>query len=166
MKEINHQHQWKYLVLFTYFSLGAFALISQTMLLREFFVVVYGNEFIFGVLLTNWLMGIFLGAIIGGITSEKAENSLVIFILSVLAMAVLLPVSISLTRLLYAISGTPAGTYIGFLKVFLFSGIFIIPVSFFIGFVFPLAARVRVSNTYAAVPGESMSKALQVQGIS
>jgi hypothetical protein len=49
----ENRRNWKILVLCTYFFLGAFALISQTMMLREFFVVVYGNELVFGVLLTN-----------------------------------------------------------------------------------------------------------------
>jgi hypothetical protein len=60
------RRNWQILVLSTYFSLGAFALISQTMMLREFFVVVYGNELVFGVLLANWLVGIFTGALTGG----------------------------------------------------------------------------------------------------
>jgi len=58
-----------------YFSLGAFALISQTMILREFFVVVYGNEFIFGVLLANWLIGIFSGALIGSTAADRNKNN-------------------------------------------------------------------------------------------
>lgn len=130
-------------MLFTYFALGAFALISQTMILREFFVVVYGNEFIFGVLLTNWLIGIFTGALIGGNVSEKGKNNLKLFAASILAMSVLLPLSITLIRFLYSISQTPPGTYIGFFKVFWHSAAMIIPISFFIGFSFPIAARMQ-----------------------
>jgi hypothetical protein len=66
-----------------------------------------------------------------------------LFVMSILVMCVLLPVSITLTRLLYTVSGTSAGTYIGFFKVFFYSALFIIPVSFFIGFVFPIAAKVQ-----------------------
>ena len=139
----ENRRNWQILVLFTYFSLGAFALISQTMMLREFFVVVYGNELVFGVLLTNWLVGIFTGALIGGAAAEKSRDTLMLFVISILVMCVLLPVSITLTRLLYTISGTPAGTYIGVFKVFFYSALFIIPVSFFIGFVFPIAAKVQ-----------------------
>jgi spermidine synthase len=139
----ENKRNWQILVLCTYFSLGAFALISQTMMLREFFVVVYGNELVFGVLLTNWLVGIFTGALIGGAAAEKSRDNLMLFVMSILVMCVLLPVSITLTRLLYTISGTPAGTYIGFFKVFFYSALFIIPVSFFIGFVFPIAAKVQ-----------------------
>ena len=126
------RRNWKILVLCTYFSLGAFALISQTMMLREFFVVVYGNELVFGVLLTNWLVGIFSGALTGGAAADKNKNNLILLVISILVMCVLLPVSITLTRLLYTVSGTSAGTYIGFIKIFFYSALFIIPVSFFI----------------------------------
>lgn len=131
-----------------YFFLGAFALISQTMLLREFFVVVYGNEFIFGVLLTNWLLGIFTGAFFGSSRADRNKNNLKVFVSSMLILAVLLPLSITAARLLYAVSGTAPGTYITFTNVFIYSALFIIPISFFIGFAFPIAARVRtVSGT-------------------
>lgn len=126
-----------------YFFLGAFALISQTMLLREFFVVVYGNEFIFGVLLANWLIGIFTGAVTGSSVADRGRDNLKIFVGSLLVLSVLFPLSIIAVRLLYTISGTPVGTYITFPNVFLYSALFIIPVSFFIGFVFPIAARVQ-----------------------
>jgi spermidine synthase len=105
--------------------------------------VVYGNELVFGVLLTNWLVGIFTGALLGGAAAEKNKDNLMVFVMSILVMCVLLPVSITFTRLLYTISGTSAGTYIGFFKVFFYSALFIVPVSFFIGFVFPIAAKVQ-----------------------
>jgi spermidine synthase len=159
------RRNWQILVLCTYFSLGAFALVSQTMMLREFFVVVYGNELVFGVLLTNWLVGIFIGALFGGAAAEKSKDNLMLFVMSILAMCVLLPVSITFTRLLYTISGTSAGTYIGFFKVFFYSALFIIPVSFFIGFVFPIAAKVQSQHLdYNSNNGISIIG--QVKGIS
>jgi spermidine synthase len=125
-----------------YFSLGAFALVSQTMILREFFVVVYGNEFIFGVLLANWLIGIFCGALIGSTVADQNEDNLGVFAASLLVISILFPISITAIRFLYSISGTAAGVYVSFSNVFLYSALFIIPFSFFTGFAFPVAARV------------------------
>ncbi|HLP47834.1 MAG TPA: hypothetical protein VK469_17960, partial [Candidatus Kapabacteria bacterium] len=105
--------KWKSLTA-AYFFLGAFALVSQTMILREFFVVVYGNEFIFGVLLANWLIGIFIGAISGSAAADHAKNNLKIFSLSILLLAIIFPLSITAIRFLYTISGTPIGTYVSF----------------------------------------------------
>ncbi|MCP4155318.1 MAG: hypothetical protein GY757_46760 [bacterium] len=146
-----------------YFSLGAFALIAQTMILREFFVVVYGNEFIFGVLLTNWLVGIFIGAAAGAFVADRHKDNLLVFVLSLLVLTVVLPLAITAIRFLYSISGTPAGTYVSFSNVFIYSGLFIIPVSFFIGFAFPIAARV---HTGSATAGSKDQAREQVLGIS
>ena len=159
------RRDWQILVLCTYFFLGAFALISQTMMLREFFVVVYGNELVFGVLLTNWLVGIFIGALTGGAAAEKSKNNLRLLVISILAMCVLLPISITLTRFLYTISGTSAGIYIGFFKVFFYSALFIIPVSFFIGLVFPIAAKVQYQHRVDHL-NHGTSKAGQVRRIA
>lgn len=133
-----------------YFFLGAFALISQTMILREFFVVVYGNEFIFGVLLANWLIGIFTGALLGSVAADRDKNNLKTFSLSLILLSVLFPLSITAIRFLYTISGTPVGTYVSFSNVALYSALFIIPVSFFIGFAFPIAARIHTGADAAA----------------
>ncbi|MCP5102418.1 MAG: hypothetical protein GY950_03515, partial [bacterium] len=133
-----------------YFSLGAFALISQTMILREFFVVVYGNEFIFGVLLANWLIGIFTGAASGSAAADRNKNNLKLFSMCLLLLSVLFPLALTAVRFLYTISGTPPGTYISFSNVFFYSALFIIPVSFFIGFAFPVAARLHAASAASA----------------
>lgn len=129
-----------------YFSLGAFALISQTMILREFFVVVYGNELIFGVLLANWLIGIFAGALAGGAAADRSRDNLNVFVISLLLLAVAFPLAITGIRFLYSVSGAAIGSYISFSSVFFYSALFIIPVSFFIGFAFPVAARVHAGE--------------------
>jgi spermidine synthase len=127
----------------TFFFLGFFSLVSQTMIIREFLVVVCGNEIILGILFFNWLVGIFAGALCGGPAADRGKHPKLLFVISILLMCLLLPLCITCIRLLYAISGTAAGTYIDFAKVFLFSGVFIIPLAFFIGFSFPLAAVVQ-----------------------
>jgi spermidine synthase len=139
-----------------YFSLGAFALVSQTMILREFFVVVYGNEFIFGVLLANWLIGIFSGALIGSTVSAQDNDNLGVFAASLLVISILFPISITAIRFLYNISGTAAGVYVSFSNVFLYSALFIIPFSFFIGFAFPIAAKVYTRSSPS--PGDRVHK--------
>ena len=130
----------------TYFFLGFFSLVSQAMIIREFLLVVYGNEIFLGILFFNWLLGIFAGALSGAAVADRSKNPLILFVISILIMCVLIPVSLTCTRFLYEISGTAAGTFIGFFKVFLFSGVFIIPLVFFIGLSFPLAARVQLTG--------------------
>ncbi|MCK4760698.1 MAG: hypothetical protein KAW12_00765 [Candidatus Aminicenantes bacterium] len=129
-----------------YFFLGLFSLVSQTMILREFLTVVYGNELILGVLLFHWLTGIFVGALCGGTAADKSKKPLLLFAASLAALCLLLPLIITAVRFLYLLSSTTAGTYVSFFKVFLLSGIFIIPFCFFIGFSFPAAAKIQAAE--------------------
>jgi len=131
------------LSLFAYFFLGAFALICQVVLLRELFVVVFGNEISFGMALTSWLAGVFLGAMTGGFFADKIRRISLAFAVSILLMCLIYPLSITLMRLLHHLSRTPVGSYVNFSAAFLYAAVFIIPFSFFIGFVFPLAAKIQ-----------------------
>jgi len=153
---------------FIYFAVGAFALIAQAVLLREFFVVVHGNEYIVAVLLTHWFIGIFAGAWVGAAAARKITDHVEVFVFSLIVLAILLPVDILFIRFLYFISGTEPGMYIGFLQVFSFSALAIIPVGFFIGFAFPAAARVSesVRRVSSSIPGkiESISSIYIFEG--
>ena len=52
-----------------YFFLGAFSLVFQTILLREFFTVAAGNEISFAVALGGWLLGVGAGSCCAGLFS-------------------------------------------------------------------------------------------------
>jgi spermidine synthase len=133
-------------ILAVYFGLGFYALVSQSILLRELLVVVLGNEVIFGISLAHWLLAVFAGAWLGGRAAERSSRPLTLLSLSLMIMCLLPPLLISLIRNLYPLTQTPAGAYIPFFKVFLFSGLFIAPFAFFIGFTFPLAGRLRAAG--------------------
>lgn len=139
-------------VLFTYLFIGFYAIIIQTILFRELLVVAMGNEIILGISLFNWLMGVFCGALISGILVEKMTRGLQIFLLSLLALIILTPLSITFIRFLYHVSQTPAGGYIHFFKVFYLSAAGIVPLSFFIGFTFPIASKIQ-SQRQTGSPG-------------
>ena len=132
------------ITLTTFFFLGSFSIISQTVLLRELLVVALGNEIIFGISFTHWLMGIFTGAFIGGYLSDKTKKIIGLFICSIIFLCILSPIAITLIRILYSLSGTEVGTCINFFKVFSFSALIIFPFSFFIGFMFPFAAKLNL----------------------
>jgi spermidine synthase len=124
-----------------FFAAGFYALILQTTLLREFLVVVLGNEFVLGISLFNWLVGIFIGAVAGGTCADRIVRKWKILAVSLLLLVLLSPLSVTLIRLLYPLSGSPPGAYISFFQVIWLSALLIAPLSFFIGFTFPLAAR-------------------------
>ncbi len=130
-------------ILFLVFSTGFFSIISQTILLREFFVILNGNEFYLGIILSIWLTGVFLGAITGRNVKKKYDTS---YLLSLISLALFLPLQIFLIRVLFLLTGTHSGQMIPFLKLFLYSFPVIIPVSFLIGFQFPIAVT-RVDSS-------------------
>jgi spermidine synthase len=125
---------------FIYFCIGLYAVIVQSVLLRELLVVVLGNEIVFGVSMGHWLLAVFAGALVGGQVVGRVRRPLGLFVGSALVMAVLPHILVIVSRYLYFLSGTPAGAYIPFVKVLLLGALVMMPFAFFVGFTFPLAA--------------------------
>ena len=130
------------LLLLIYFFLGAFTLIQQTIILREIFVVVSGNELSFGITLANWLVGVFFGSAFGGFVVDRIRRVRPVFVSVVWLLCLVSPLMISLARLIRLLSPTPAGVSLPFIQVFAYSALTTLPFSFLIGFAFPLAARI------------------------
>ncbi len=153
---------------FIFFCIGLYAVIVQSVLLRELLVVVMGNEIVFGVSMGHWLLAVFAGALVGGKVAGRLRRPLSLFIGSALVMAVLPHVLVIVSRYLYPLSGTSPGAYIPFLKVLLFGALVMMPFAFFVGFTFPLAAGLgtggsdreegvkHVSSVYVAEAGGAL----------
>ena len=56
------------------FALGFFAIVAQVVLLREFLVVVSGNELFLGLFFSAWFTGIFFGAPLGGRLADRTAR--------------------------------------------------------------------------------------------
>ncbi|MDX1777946.1 MAG: hypothetical protein R3339_03635, partial [Thermodesulfobacteriota bacterium] len=61
----------KLLPLLAFFLIGSYAIVVQVIFIREFMVVFFGNELCLGIILACWLIGIALGATIGGRISKR-----------------------------------------------------------------------------------------------
>ncbi|MCQ4574140.1 MAG: fused MFS/spermidine synthase [Candidatus Brocadiales bacterium] len=122
--------------------IGAHATIAQVLLVRELLVVFYGNELCLGVIFGAWLLGVAIGAGIGAKLTRKVENSLVVFLFLLLALCLLLPVQVSIIRLLRYIIHVPYGQQISILSLIWSSPLIIMPFSFVIGFIFPFSVSV------------------------
>lgn len=128
-------------ILTIYFLLGFGALIAQTVLLREFMVISYGNELCVGALLAAWLFWIAVGAEVGGWVSGRTRRPSELFAGWMLFAALALPVQVSALRYARIVLGIPEGEYIPFLIGALYGAIAISPFSFVIGTTFPLGIR-------------------------
>lgn len=122
--------------------LGIWAIVAQIVLIREFLVVFYGNELIFGVVMASWLVGVSLGAISAGVLSKKIKNDKPLFVFSQIIALATLPVAICLIRNARGILDVPTGLLIPFVPAAVFSFLIIAPATFAVGFCFPLAARI------------------------
>ncbi|ODS32925.1 MAG: spermidine synthase (putrescine aminopropyltransferase) [Candidatus Scalindua rubra] len=138
---IRENKTWIF-ILCSMLFMGCYATISQVLLVREFLVVFFGNELCLGIILGTWLFGVAFGAATGGRVADRFKNHLSAFIFVLILMCVILPLELIIIRALRHILNVPIGQYIPILSL-LFSSVFIImPFSFTIGFIFPIACRV------------------------
>lgn len=121
-------------LLFLFFLIGVFSIIAQTIILREFFTILNGNEFYFGLILSIWFSGVFFGALTG---RSLKKGNISCFLIPIVLMIAYMPVLIVLIRSFYFLSGTHTGSLISPGKIILIAPIIIMPFSYLIGFQFP-----------------------------
>lgn len=126
----------------SFFSIGALALVLQTLLLREFLVVFSGNEMGLGLVFSFWLLGITAGAWISGRLSNFFNNGLLPFIVTIIIFVFLTPILLYLVRFTRQFLDIPIGQYASFGKLIWATAMIAIPAALPVGFVFPIAGTV------------------------
>jgi len=127
------------LIIVSAFIIGCSALLYQVIFLREFLTIYYGNELCIGSVLALWL----LGTAIGGAVGAKAVNFFKkncerhLFCLFFL-VHFLFPILLFLLRNSIAFFVKSKGEYLPVYHLFFQCVIFMLPLNFIIGFVFPL----------------------------
>ncbi len=96
-------------LLFLMVSVGMSALTVQTVLLRELMVVSWGNELVFGIGFSFWLIGVFCGALSGSVMLRSREIPFRTTLMVISALPVLGIVGTAWIRCLHLTGGTPAG---------------------------------------------------------
>ncbi|MEW5895548.1 MAG: hypothetical protein AB1650_07325 [Candidatus Omnitrophota bacterium] len=120
------------------FLLGFSAIIIQTILLRVFQTVFYGNELSYAVLLGFWLLWVSFGSFLATLvfSSNKAPGSLCI--LSFLALAMSAPAVIFGVRFIHPVLNISQGEMIGVLPMVISALLVTAPVGFIVGAIFVL----------------------------
>ncbi|MEI6613718.1 MAG: hypothetical protein WCL37_02360 [Chrysiogenales bacterium] len=129
-----------------YFLLGAFSLVFQTILLREFFTVAAGNEISFAIALGGWLLGVGAGSCCSGLLSVGPRRTAPAFPWVVVLLCVSAPLLLTGVRCLQQINAVPQGTLMPLSSTFWLIPLLTIPFSFFSGFVFPLAVKLQPAS--------------------
>lgn len=146
MTPASLNHSLRSGILPVFFSLGLFALFSQTVLLRELMVVAWGNELVFGIGLGHWLLGVFSGALTGARFSEKVFRPVHLLILMLLLVNGFSVAGVIWIREMPLISGVMPGAAMAYGPVFLLAALPFIATGFTVGFSFPVAVRVQLSG--------------------
>ena len=98
-----------WLIPLAYGSLGAFAMVLQTILLREAFVVAAGNEVAFGAAMAGWLAGVGAGSLAAVAFSRKRGAAA--FAWAALAMCLAAPPLLAAARGLLHLAAVPRGFF-------------------------------------------------------
>ncbi len=130
-----------WLIPLAYAALGAFSMVMQTILLREFFVVAAGNEISFGIAMAGWLLGVGAGSLVGAFFSRKRKSTAAAFSWAALAMCLVAPLLLAATRSLHVFGAMPQGALLPLAKTFYLVPLLALPFSALSGFAFPLAAK-------------------------
>ncbi|RMF98428.1 MAG: hypothetical protein D6734_00310 [Candidatus Schekmanbacteria bacterium] len=126
---------------FLAFTTGVFAIILQSVIIREFLVVSFGNELSIALVLAGWLTGIYAGAFISSQIRSPKWESILLYILTF--MPFLSFFILSLIRSSREILNIEAGEYFSFAKLFLISFTLIPLSSLQTGLIFPLLCKAK-----------------------
>ena len=132
-----------FIIPLAYSALGAFSMVMQTILLREFFVVAAGNEISFGIAMAGWLLGVGAGSLCGALFSARRSRTAAAFSWTALAMTVSAPLLLAAVRCLHRLAGLQQGALLPLAKTLYLIPLLAMPFSFLSGFAFPLAAKLR-----------------------
>lgn len=126
----------------TAFFCGAYALMSQSYLAREFLVVFLGNEMSLALLLAGWLAGVASGARLARAKIVAGARPAFVLLCALPAWVVIFPVAVLVVRLSRAIFGVTPGMLAPFWKLLLASFLLAGPFAAFVGFTFVTVCRV------------------------
>ena len=127
----------------TYGTLGAFSMVMQTILLREFFVVAAGNEISFGIAMAGWLLGVGAGSLAGARFTRSRNSTSTAFSWTALAMCLSAPLLLAAARSLHSLGAMPQGALLPLSRTLYLIPLLMLPLSFLSGFAFPLADKLR-----------------------
>jgi len=130
-----------YVIPLAYSALGAFSLIMQTILLREFFVVAAGNEISFGIAMGGWLLGVGAGSFCGAFFSARRSHTAAAFSWTALALGAAAPLLLAAVRCLHRLGAVSQGALMPLARTLYWIPLLTLPLAFLIGFAFPLAAK-------------------------
>ncbi len=124
---------------------GMQAIITQSLLLREAMVLMFGSEFAWGIVLFAWLFGVAVGALAGGRLAERPGSNDLRLVAVLVALSLAACAELWLFRGARIWLGVGPGELLPLPKTMLAALVFVSPVGAFVGLAFPIACSVRRS---------------------
>ncbi len=117
---------------------GGVSIVIQSLLLREAMVLMFGSELAWGIVLFAWLLGISLGALVGGALVERLRNVDIALALTLIVLGACASVEIWIFGGLRAWFGIEQGELLPLIYSAVAALLFVTPVSVLAGAIFPM----------------------------
>jgi spermidine synthase len=135
---------------------GIQAIVTQSLLLREALVLMFGSELAWGIVLFAWLFGVAAGATIGGWLAERLHRPAPTLVLVLLALSAAACLELWVFRGARAWLGVNPGQLLPLPQIALAALLFVSPASALVGMAFPLACCVRDADLERALDGRPL----------
>ena len=144
---------------------GVQAIVTQSLLVREALVLMYGSEFAWGVVLFAWLFGVAVGAGAGGWIAARLKRTDIALVVVLMTLSAAACAELWVFRGARSWLGVEAGELLPLPKTAIAAVLFISPVSALVGLAFPLACCVRVGRAGATGTDASSIGAQQLGNV-
>ena len=133
-------------------AFGAWAVLAQSLFVRESLIVFFGNELALGVTLSSWFLGIFAGAACAAIWARRsagAPRCVTSFAIPFALLIASLPLALLALRASRLFLGVAGGELVPLGRVSLVCLLTITSSSFLVGWLFPAASAVAGATRWS-----------------
>lgn len=150
---------------FALILIGISSITAQIVLLRELFIVFYGNELCIGIILANWLFWTGIGSWAGGKISKRIKKSIEILSLTEIILSFLLIITILSIRGIKLIIPISPGEILGIIPIWLYSFILLSGICITNGFLFVIGCRAYEKTHPISLGAESIGNVYILESI-
>jgi spermidine synthase len=122
---------------------GLQAIVTQSLLLREALVLMFGSEFAWGVVLFAWLLGVAVGSLIGGRIARWTRRPEIALTVVLVLLSLTACLEILLFRGGRSVTGLQSGELLPLAETVVIAAVLVSPCSALVGMAFPLACSIR-----------------------
>lgn len=140
MRQLNNKS-------FALFTTGVVSLSAQVIFLRELISVFGGNELIYGLIFTIWLLIYAAGSVLFGRLADKISDKRSAFVLTQTAVMICLPLMLFFTRTIRIVFGLQTGSLVDLPTIIIAVLLALFPLTFVLGFQFALGSALLEAGT-------------------